>query len=394
MTKSGLLRIPVLSEMSLTFALLSAAGGPLRAGFPAQSPVGLLTKAANLEKAGDHGGAEAAYRQALVAAPDDPELLKALGVVCQEQGKFDESIGYFQQILKRAPVYPGINALLGVSYYGLNHFDRTIDASRQELVANPKDSLARYYLALALTAKGNLFEAIQQLEAVAGEDPQNLAVRYQLVVDYKAAMRQAAEHLTRMAPDSDFTHAMKAESLADDNRMDDAILEFQEVLRKNPAFPGIHFGLGEVYWRKKDNANALEQLRLALLEEPNQPLANYYMGDVLVDQQKFRDAIPHLKVAVAVYPELPQARFLLGKSYAGIGDSATALREFDKALELDPDYKEVHFQLYELYARRGDAGESQKHLRISERLTQAGQDRDRAKLLESLEKQKHAADKP
>jgi tetratricopeptide (TPR) repeat protein len=229
---------------------------------------------------------------------------------------------------------------------------------------------------------------------MAADDPQNLAVRYQLVVDYKAAMNAAGERLAKMAPDSEFTHAMKAEALSDGDRLDDAILEFRQVLRKDPDFPGIHFALGQVYWKKKDNANALGELKLALQEEPNQPLANYYAGDMLVDEQKFQEAIPHLKIAVSVYPELARARFLLGKSYGGVGDSQAALLEFQEALRLDPDYKEVHFQLYELYARLGDKEKSQEHLRISERLTREGQERDRARLQDSLEKQKNAGDKP
>ena len=353
-----------------------------------------LARAAELEKGGDHAGAEKIYRQVLLSAPDDPGLLMALGVVCQEQGKHQEAITVFQQILKRAPLYPGVNSQLAVSCYALNLFDKTVEAARKELTGNPRDRQARYYLALALTAEGRPFEAIQQLESLRDDDPSDLAVQYQLVVDYKAAMNAAAERLTKLAPDSEFTHAMKAEALSDADRLDDAILEFKEVLRKTPDFPGIHLGLGQVYWKKKDNADAMEQLTLALQEEPNQPLANYYMGDMLVDAQKFREAIPHLKITVAVYPELGRARFLLGKAYRGTGDNQAALQEFQEALKLDPDYKEVHFQLYQLYARLGDREKSQEHLRISERLTREGQEQDKARLQESLGKQKEAGDKP
>jgi len=387
-------RLRVLAAViGMLFLLATPASLLCAPSFPQASNT-LLSQAAEMEKAKDHAGAERLYRQVLLTSPDDPEVLKALGVVCQEEGKYEESIKVFQQILKRAPLYPGVNSLLGVSYYNLNQYDRTIEADHTELRGNPRDMLARYYLALALTAKDRLFEALQQLESLAADDPKNLAVQYQLVVDYKAAMQKAGQRLATMGPDSEFTHAMKAEALADDNRLDDAILEFKEVLRKNSDFPGIHFAMGEVYWRKKDNQNALEQLKLALQEDPYQPVAHYYLADLLVDQQKFQDAIAHLKMTVAVYPHLARARYLLGKSYAGAGESQAALHEFDEALKLDPDYKEVHFQLYQLYARLGDKEKSQEHLRISERLTREGQDRDNARLQESLGKQRDSADKP
>jgi tetratricopeptide (TPR) repeat protein len=348
----------------------------------------LLSQAAELEKAQDLSGAEKIYRQALLIAPDDPEILKALGLVCQEQGKFEESIEVFQRILKRAPLYPGVNSLLGASYYSLNQFDKTIEVTQKELTGNPKDAQARYYLALALTATDRLFEAIQQLESLAADDPQNLPVLYQLVVDYKAATQKAGQRLAKMAPDSEFTHAMKAEVLSDDERLDDAILEFKEVLRKDPAFPGIHFALGQVYWRKKDTEHAMEQLKLALQEDPNQPLAHYYVADMLVDQRNFQEAIPHLKITLSVYPELTRAHLLMGKSYAGTGQAKLALEEYNQALKQDPNYKEVHFQLYELYARLGDKEKSQEHLRISERLTREGQNKDKNLLQQSLQKQR------
>ena len=285
----------------------------------------LLSRALELEKSKDYAGAERVYREALLTRSDDPEILKRLGQVCQQQGKYNESIEVFQKILKRAPVYPGVNSLLAISYYALNKFDKTIEASQRELTANPKDKQARYHLSLALSASGRLFEAIQQLEALQAEDPQNLAVVYQLVVDYKAAAQQAGQKLAKMAPDSEFTHAIRAEALADSERLDEAIMEFKEVLRKSPDFPGIHLALGQVYWRSKDLEKSQQELKLALLEDPNQPLANYYLADILVTEKQYLQAIPHLENSVSAYPELTRAYWLLGKCYASTGTSSAHL---------------------------------------------------------------------
>lgn len=348
----------------------------------------LLSRAIELENSKDYAGAEGIYKEALLASADDPEILKRLGLVCQEQGKYDESIEVFQKILKRAPLYPGVNSLLAISYYALNKFDRTVEASQKELTSNPKDKKARYYLSLALSASGRLFEAIQQLEALQADDPQNLAVAYQLVVDYKAAAQQAGQRLAKIAPDSEFTHAMRAEALADSERFDEAIREFKEVFRKNPDFPGIHLALGQVYWRRKDLEKARQELKLALAEDPNQPLANYYLADILVTDKEYLQAIPHLEIALSVYPELTRAYWLLGKCYTSTGDQQRALQVFKKALEQNPSYKEVHFQLHELYARLGNKDASQQHLQIFERLTREDQIKDRELLQESLKKQK------
>ena len=145
--------------------------------------------------------------------------------------------------------------------------------------------------------------------------------------------------------------------------------------------------MGQVYWRKKDTENALEQLNLALQEDPKQPLANYYVADILTDRKDYQQAIAHLRITIPAYPEMAQLYFLLGKCYAGTGESQQALEAFNKALRLDPNYKEVHYQLYGLYARLGKSQKSQAHLQIFEKLTRQGQDKDKRLLRESYQRQ-------
>ncbi|HXJ94377.1 MAG TPA: tetratricopeptide repeat protein [Terriglobia bacterium] len=351
----------------------------------------LLSQASAMEQRKDYVGAEKAYRQALQAAPDDPEILMRLGVVYQMDLRYDDSLEAFQQILKRAPRYPGANRLMGISYFGLNRFAEAEKSLRGELVANPKDREARYYLALDLNSLGRIAEAIHELETLVADDPKDAPVLYQLTLYYKAAAEQAAHRLNELSPDSEWTHALKAQVLEDQQQTDAAIREFEEVLRKNPGFPGIHFGLGQAYWIKKDLVHAQEQLTLALQEDPEQPLANYYLADLLTDNKQFQDAIPHLRITIAAYPQMTRAYFLLGKCYAGTGNPQASLKAFDKALALDPNSKDVHYQLYELYARLGEKTESQKHLALFEQLTKQGQENDRT-LLQKLQ-EKSAASK-
>jgi len=146
----------IAADLLLNIAVFATAAWPTP-----QTTDSLLSQAAELQKARDFAGAEKLYRQALVDAPDDPEILKALAVVCQAEGKFAESIEIFQSILKRAPLYPGVNGFVGTSYYALNDFEKTIDAMKRELAGNPKDPQARHLLALAQSSSGHLFEAIQ-----------------------------------------------------------------------------------------------------------------------------------------------------------------------------------------------------------------------------------------
>src|SRR5438128_3315669 len=226
---------------AMTLIVLTAHPAPAQTTSP--SLESLLSQAVEQEKGRDFAGAEKTYRQALLISPDDSEILKRLGVVCQEQGKYDESIKVFQEILKRAPVYPGVNLLSGISYYALNQFDQAAESMKKELAADPKDRQARYYLSLALHSSNRNLEAIQQLESLLADHPDDVPALYQLALFYKDGAQEASQQVAKLAPDSEWYLALRAEAFADNGHLDEAIQQNKTVLSKNPSYPGMHFTL-------------------------------------------------------------------------------------------------------------------------------------------------------
>src|SRR5437899_6839037 len=234
---------------ALTLVILATP--PVPAQTAPTSLDGMLSQAVEQEKSRDYAGAERNYWQVLLRVPDDPEILKRLGIVCQEELKFKESIKVFQEILKRAPVYPGVNLLSGISYYALNQFDQAAESMRKELATDPKDRQARYYLSLALHASNRNLEAIQQLESLLADHPDDVPALYQLALFYKDGAQEASQQVAKLAPDSEWYLALRVEAFADNGHLDEAIQQYKAVLSKNPGFPGMHFELGQVYWKKK-----------------------------------------------------------------------------------------------------------------------------------------------
>ena len=75
----------------------------------------LLAQARVYEKAEDYAGAERTYRQALSLTPDEPEVLKRLGILVQTELKFADSIEFFRRALAISPQYSEVNFYLGAS---------------------------------------------------------------------------------------------------------------------------------------------------------------------------------------------------------------------------------------------------------------------------------------
>src|SRR2546425_7241905 len=72
----------------------------------------LLDRARTYEKAEDYTGAERSYHEALTLAPDDPEVLKRLGILYQTELKFGDSIELFRRALSVSPQHPEVNFYL------------------------------------------------------------------------------------------------------------------------------------------------------------------------------------------------------------------------------------------------------------------------------------------
>lgn len=319
-------------------------------------------QARDSEKKGDYAAAEKTYQAAAKDFPNQPETLKRLGIVYQTELKFPESIAMFQRVLQDAPQYPEVNFYLGLSEFGLNHFDKAVEDFNKELDANPKYRRARYYEALAYQSLNRNSDALRQFEILLQDKPDDAAVLYQMIRFLKAATIQSINTLGNLDPNSEYMLILKAEGYSEEGRYAEAIEKYNELLKKNPNFPGAHYGLGLTYWKKVDYAAAEPELRQALREDPNHPMANYYLADILVKSQRDAEAVPLLEIAVAGEPDLSMAYFELGKCYAEQGRLDDALKVLLRAEALDPSDKSTHYQLGQLYARLKQPDKSREEM--------------------------------
>ena len=136
----------------LPLLLLSHAGA--LHGQDAVAP--LLQHAREYEAQQKYDAAEEQYKQALQMAPDNPEILKRLGILYQTEVKLQDSLAVFEKVLALQPQYPQTNFFMGVSYFALNNYESAISAFDKELATPHPHPKCRYYLALALESEGRI----------------------------------------------------------------------------------------------------------------------------------------------------------------------------------------------------------------------------------------------
>jgi len=353
----------------LFLALMLIAG---RSGGLALSPTTTVdeyfSQARALEASQNYGMAEQVYLEAAKNYPQNPEVLKRLGIIYQTELKFQDSVDSFQKALDIDPKYSEVNFYTGLSYFGLNQYDKAIELFERQLEIDPKYRRAHYFEAQAYQSLNRSSDAIRQYEILLKQDPTDKKVLYQLIRFMKAETLQAIDQLASLDQNSVYILVLKAESSTQEQDYAKAIDLYRQALAQDPNFPGIHFALGEDYYDKVDYPNAEKELRQALQEDPNHPKANYYLADILVKGGKLGEAVPLLELSVPADPGFMKGYFLLGKCYAAQGKLEDSRKLLEKAEEMDPDDKNVHYQLAQLYMKLKEPGKSQEQMQIFQKL--------------------------
>ncbi len=351
-----------------------------------------FTQARALEGQQNYAGAEQVYLEALKGYPQNPEVLKRLGIIYQTELKLAESIDTFQQVLQIDPNYSEVNFYLGLSYFGLNQYDKAIALFDKQLQIDPKYRRAHYYEAQVFGSLGRDSEAMRQYEILLKDDPTDQKSLYHLIRFLKGITLQALDQLGSIDPNSVYALVLKAESYSEVQDYTKAVEIYQQVLTKAPDFPGVHFAMGEDYYGKVDFPNAEKELRIALQDDPAHPKANYYLADILVKDGRLKEAIPHLELSVPADPGFMKGYFLLGKCYAAVGKLPEAQKLLEKATTLDPTDKNVHYQLAQLYTKLNEPAKSQEQMQIFQKLYAQEREKKAARMDETQKRMATSGD--
>ena len=119
----------------------------------------LIRRGLELHGQGQLVQAEPLYRQALQSAPDHPDSLHLLGVLCGQMRRFEEA----QKLIGRAiALYPGVAILhnsLGNVLSDQGKADKSVPCYRKAIELKPDYAEAYYNLGNAWSKQGRLAEA-------------------------------------------------------------------------------------------------------------------------------------------------------------------------------------------------------------------------------------------
>ena len=111
---------------------------------------------------------------------------------------------------------------------------------------------------------------------------------------------------------------------------------YQRALRLDPSLAIAYTNLGNIRFRRDDEAGAEALYRRAIEVDPQQPEAHYNLGYVMLERGETRDATAYFEQALKGDPRFADAHFNLAMAWERLGERSRARPHWKKYLELEP----------------------------------------------------------
>lgn len=341
---------PVLTDAQVLLASLDASGGKLKEARQRLEPLiardpgnvtllGMLFQLQMQEK--EWEGTRDTLARLRTAGADRMKADLAEGQVAAAQRQWDKAESAYRRALAQQPqAAEPLLALvqLGVQRGQIQQVQGTLEGLVREQPAHP---YAAGLLAEVLLMKGDVGAAVPQLEAATKLNPKwttpwvhlaRLAYAKQQTDEGDAMLRKALE----ASPDNEQLRLMLATSLESRDRVDEAIGEYEAVLKRHPKSLLAANNLAATLIDRKGDPESLQRA-LALSRDFETRAPNPYLLDTLgwahLKLGHHQDALRLVKQAMATAPDHPVLNYHLGVIYAQSGDKQGAKTHLTQALQ-------------------------------------------------------------
>jgi tetratricopeptide (TPR) repeat protein len=148
------------------------------------------------------------------------------------------------------------------------------------------------------------------------------------------------QHTLDITGDSYTAHLNIADALCEQNRVDEAIVEYQKCLQIVPNDTLALNNLGIALSLRGKFDEAIKYFTEALRIKPDSATTHSNIGYTLVFQGKLDEAAAHLAEALRLDPNSAQPHYSLGQILVQRGKINEAITHFGEALQLKPDWIE------------------------------------------------------
>ena len=234
------------------------------------------------------------------AAPD-PQTLHELGVAALREGRIDDAVKTFQQVIFRAPHIPEAHSNLSLALLKQGLCEASVKSAERALELRPDFAGARNNLGLALQQLNRHSEAIAQFEKMlaagqVSQARQNLAISFQALGRYEEAIATFEAALTDNPRSADL-HRNLGMVLVIVGQIERAARAFEYAIELDPSQPASYRCLAEVRRMRADDPLLASMERLGAeidrFSAADQIELHFGLGKALADAGQYARSFSH-----------------------------------------------------------------------------------------------------
>jgi len=248
--------------------------------------------------------AQAAYRQAAMLQPRDPEPHLAAGLLLEKQNKFADAELEYKTAQTLDPA--SLDAATGLAniYMRGRRFPEAEAELTKVVTAHPEQADAHIQLSRVLDAEGKNDDAIRELQAGAKLAPQDATLQREL-----------------------------AELYARSGKNDQAEAAYRELIVAHPQDAELHQSLGETLLKEKQFPKAQEEFLVALKLKPDMGTAYGDLAFAASENKDYPLTLKALDARAKLLPEIPITYFLRASAYDHLQDVKKAAANYQLFLQ-------------------------------------------------------------
>lgn len=196
------------------------------------------------------------------------------------------------------------------------------------------------------------------------QHPNDAALLYLLaVLSAEEGMRQVQLCESRF-PDSPYVAQFYADVLADQGRADEAIAQYEQLIRQHPDLSDLYYSLGLMREKREEWPQAAAAFQQQLAAYPADERAAAHLSRCYLQMEQYTTARDFLESRMKGGDPPQWASLNLAEAEQKLGDSNTAIRIL-VAAEREPDVdKLVHYRLMHLYTLSGRPADARREFAL------------------------------
>jgi len=304
-----------------------------------------------------------------------------LGVISASQKSFPVALEYFRKAAEWDPVLETLDRNMGMAAFYANQYDQATGPLVRVLKKNPEDMRARAALGLSFFSLQDFRKTVETLSAIPDEVDKDPGLGYAYATslvktgDYTEGVRRL-QNLSSKNPNSADIHALLGEAFAEQKEYSAALEEYRKALAIDPSQARPHFLAGVVLIHQGESAEAEKEFRAALKLDPTDAASKYHLAYALIQRQEKTEAFSLLRQVIDQDPKYADAYYELGKLLLERGDVKEAISNLEAGTKLTPESDYIHYQLAMAYRRDSRNEDAQRELKLYQTLKNRNRGRD------------------